>query len=265
MSSREREIPNAKSQVPNKSSIRPGRISELSVEGETVQKVARAFQPVNTFQVHVIQGEDAHVSPSGRQLEDAPIRRSQVDQRPSFIWRLDRWRLGVLRLVGACTHSVALLVLLTTLTRAETKVGDVFPALASAGLVPLGSLEVPSTAGKVVLVDFWASWCAPCKASFPMMARLHQDFTQRGFVVTAIGIDEKPAAAAAFAKKLAPPFPTLHDREQKLVKQVVVPTMPTSYLIGRDGRVRFVHEGYHGDATDRELRKQIEQLLSEKI
>ena len=147
---------------------------------------------------------------------------------------------------------------------AETKIGDAFPALAAAGLVPLGdTAESPSTAGKVVLVDFWASWCAPCKASFSMMAQLHKDFAARGLVIVAVGIDEKPAAAAAFVRKLAPPFVTLHDREQTLVKQVVVPTMPTSYLLGRDGRVRFVHQGFHGDATERELRKELESLLTE--
>jgi hypothetical protein len=58
-------------------------------------------------------------------------------------------------------------------------------------------------------------------------------------------------------------FVTLHDREQTLVKQVVVPTMPTSYLVDRDGRVRFVHQGFHGDATERELRKELELLLTE--
>jgi thiol-disulfide isomerase/thioredoxin len=147
---------------------------------------------------------------------------------------------------------------------AQIKVGDAFPALGSAGLVPLTGNEVPTTSGKVVLVDFWASWCAPCKASFPFMAQLQKDFSARGLVIAAVGVDEKPAAAVTFAKKMAPPFPALHDREQKLVKQVVVPTMPTSYLIGRDGRVRFVHEGFHGDATEREVRKQIESLLAEK-
>jgi thiol-disulfide isomerase/thioredoxin len=158
----------------------------------------------------------------------------------------------------------ALLFSFAASLHAEVKVGDAFPALVSSGVTALGGGEVPATTGKVMLVDFWASWCAPCKASFPMMAQLHKDFAPRGLVIAAVSIDEKPAAAAAFAKKLAPPFAALHDREQKLVKQVVVPAMPTSYLIGRDGRVRFVHQGFHGDATERELRKQIETLLAEK-
>jgi thiol-disulfide isomerase/thioredoxin len=147
---------------------------------------------------------------------------------------------------------------------AETKAGDMFPALTVAGLVPLGNTPLAGTKGQVLLVDFWASWCAPCKASFPMMGQLHDDYAKQGLVIAAVSVDEKPAAAAAFVKKLAPPFATLHDREQALVQQVVVPTMPTSYLVGRDGRVRFVHRGFHGDATARELRKQIEVLLAEK-
>jgi thiol-disulfide isomerase/thioredoxin len=147
---------------------------------------------------------------------------------------------------------------------AQVKVGDPFPALAPAGLVQLAGGELPATAGKVVLVDFWASWCGPCKASFPMMAALHRDFAARGLVIAAIGIDEKAAAAEAFVKKLAPPFSTLHDRGQRLVPQVAPPTMPTSYLIGRDGRVRHVHQGFHGERTARELRQQIEALLAEK-
>jgi thiol-disulfide isomerase/thioredoxin len=130
-------------------------------------------------------------------------------------------------------------------------------------LAPLAG-QLPATAGKVVLVDFWASWCAPCKASFPMMAKLHKEYAARGFDIVAVSVDEKAPAAVTFARKLAPPFPTLHDRDGKLVRQVSVPAMPTSYLISRDGRVRFVHAGFHGDTTERQLRKEIETLLAEK-
>ena len=167
------------------------------------------------------------------------------------------------RVGGNALHLVCLLALAAP-ARADVKVGDSFPALAPAGVVSLAGGHLPSTAGQVVLVDFWASWCAPCKASFPAMAKLHADFAPRGFIIAAVSIDEKPAAAATFAKKLAPPFATLHDRAQNLVKQVVVPTMPTSYLLDRTGKVRFVHEGFHGDATDKEIRKEIETLLAEK-
>jgi len=123
---------------------------------------------------------------------------------------------------------------------------------------------VPATAGQVVLVDFWASWCAPCKAAFGALAQLQKEFAGRGLVIVAVSVDEKPAAAAAFVKRLAPNFSTVHDRTQALVRQVGVPTMPTSYLVGRDGRVRFVQAGFHGEATERELRRQIELLLAEK-
>ncbi len=167
-------------------------------------------------------------------------------------------------LVSALHPFFALVGFAAATVQAEVKVGDTFPPLASVELVKLAGGDLPATAGNVVLVDFWASWCAPCKASFPMIAKLHQEYAPRGLVIAAVGIDEKASAAVAFVKKLAPPFPTLHDRTQQLVQKVAVPTMPTSYLIGRDGRVRFVHEGYHGDATEREIRHEIEKLLAEK-
>ena len=168
--------------------------------------------------------------------------------------RLKFWLLAV-TLRGAAAASAG---------RAEIKVGDVFPALKTPGVINLAGGEVPSIAGQVDLVDFWATWCAPCKASFPAMGRLQNEFGARGFAVVAISVDEKAPAAVAFWKRLAPPIATLHDSQRRLVEQVVVPAMPTSYLLGRDGRVRSVHQGFRGEATERELREKVQALLAEK-
>jgi thiol-disulfide isomerase/thioredoxin len=158
-------------------------------------------------------------------------------------------------LLGALLALAAL-----TPLRADVHVGAAFPALASAGLAG----DVPATAGQVLVVDFWASWCAPCKASFPAYARLHAAYAARGLVIVAVSVDEDAAAYAAFVKKFAPPFATVRDATQQLVRTVNVPTMPTSYLVARDGKVRFVHSGFHGEETEKALRAEIEALLAEK-
>jgi thiol-disulfide isomerase/thioredoxin len=173
--------------------------------------------------------------------------------------RRRRWVVGLLGVLG-----IGLGVATALPLHAQVRAGDPFPELAAAGVVNLAGGELPALAGKVALVDFWASWCAPCKAAFPALAKLHQEYAARGLVIAAVSVDEKPAAATAFWKRMAPPFPTLHDREQKLVKQVQVPVMPTTYLLGRDGRVRAVQPGFHGATTEKELRRQIEALLAEK-
>jgi thiol-disulfide isomerase/thioredoxin len=154
----------------------------------------------------------------------------------------------------------AILGLLAAAARADLAVGDSFPSLASAGL----SGALPDTEGRVVLVDFWASWCAPCKASFPAYARLQADYAARGLVIVAISVDQDSAAYAAFVDRFHPPFATMHDGAQRLVSQVKVPAMPTCYLLSRNGRVRYLHQGFHGEATERELRRQIDSLLVEK-
>lgn len=141
---------------------------------------------------------------------------------------------------------------------AAVKEGDAFPSFAGAAIVG----EVPATAGKVVVVDFFASWCAPCKASIPALSKLQSEYAARGVVVIGVGIDEDPAKHAAFVARLAPAFTTVHDRSQQLVRQVEVPSMPTTFIVGRDGRVRVRHAGFHGAGTEREWRAAIEAALA---
>lgn len=166
--------------------------------------------------------------------------------------------LRAVRVAGAAM--VACVV--SSAAHAGVKVGDTFPALTSA---QLAGGTVPATAGKIVVVDFWASWCTPCKASFPALGRISADYAGRGVVLVGVSVDVSAAAYAAFVKKTPPAFPAFHDAKQNLVRAVQVPTMPTTYVIDRQGRVRFVHSGFHGDASERRLRADLEALLAEKI
>ncbi|HEY3757326.1 MAG TPA: TlpA disulfide reductase family protein [Opitutaceae bacterium] len=135
-----------------------------------------------------------------------------------------------------------------------------FPSLVDKGLT---GGPIPDLAGKVVLVDFCASWCAPCRSSFPAYNRLQDEFGPKGFLIVAVSIDTDPSAYASMIKKLKPSFVVLNDAQHKLVAEVQAPGMPTSYLIDRTGKVAAVRIGFHSGSTEDELRQSITQLLAE--
>ena len=152
------------------------------------------------------------------------------------------------------------LLALIVAAQAEVKVGQPFPPLAGYNLE--GTL--PALEGRVVLVDFWATWCAPCKASFPAYSDLQRELAGRGFVLLAVSVDKTKGPYDDFLKRFAPAFPTVRDGAQKLVAEVKVPTMPTSYLIDRKGVLREVHSCFRGAETVKNLREEIIKLLEEK-
>jgi thiol-disulfide isomerase/thioredoxin len=143
---------------------------------------------------------------------------------------------------------------------AQPGVGESLPAWTGLGLE--GGL--PETGGRVLLVDFWASWCAPCQASFPDLAGIHRDFSPRGVTFLAVSVDRDARAYATFLKKHAPPFATVRDVRQAYVAAVGVPAMPTTLVVGRDGKIRAIFPGYHGEKTGSALRAALEAALAEK-
>lgn len=141
---------------------------------------------------------------------------------------------------------------------AGCKVGDALPDLADKGLE--GQLP-ETTKNKVLLLDFWASWCQPCAESFPVLEELHKRYLDQGLVIVGVSTDDKKANMEKFLKKHPVTFPIVRDAAQKLVAQVDVSTMPTSVLVDREGKIRFMHSGFHGAETKKQYIAEIESLL----
>ena len=162
----------------------------------------------------------------------------------------------VLGRVCACT--VGLLLVAGNALAGGVKPGDAFPDLA--GFKLEGKLP-EAIKGKVVLVDFWASWCEPCKQSFPAMEELHQRYGSQGLVIIAINVDENRSDMEAFLKKNAATFVVVRDPNQKLVEKAGIATMPSSFLLDREGKVRFTHTGFRGAETKKKYEEEIASLL----
>jgi thiol-disulfide isomerase/thioredoxin len=140
------------------------------------------------------------------------------------------------------------------------KEGDHLPDLTSFKLE--GKLP-EDLRGNVILLDFWASWCAPCKTSFPAMEELKKKYGESGFTIIAVNVDESRENMERFVKSMNVSFAIVRDAEQKLVAAADVPTMPTSFLIDRSGKIRFVHVGFHAGETPAQYAREVEQLLKE--
>lgn len=142
------------------------------------------------------------------------------------------------------------------------KAGDQFPELNSFNLE--GNLPA-DLKGKVVLVDFWASWCGPCKDSFPVMDDLQQRYGSQGLVIVAVNLDDDAAAMKDFLKEHKASFTIVRDASKKLVSTVNISSMPSSFILGPDGKVAVAHKGFHGKETAKEYAQEIEGLLSKTL
>lgn len=116
--------------------------------------------------------------------------------------------------------------------------------------------------GKVVYMDFWASWCPPCVQSFPFLNQLDHDLKDKGLHVLGINLDEKIADAEDFLAKNPVDFSIVADPSKQCAKGLEVMAMPTSYLIDRKGNVRHIHQGFRPGESE-ELRALITQLVME--
>ena len=116
--------------------------------------------------------------------------------------------------------------------------------------------------GQVVLVNFWATWCGPCREEMPRLESLYEKYRKSGFVLLGVNVDDDPRNAMGVAQKLKVSFPVLLDTDKSVSRLYDLGTMPSTVLIDRDGRVRYVHRGYRG-GVETEYDAQIRGLLRE--
>ena len=104
--------------------------------------------------------------------------------------------------------------------------------------------DLDDYAGRVVVLDFWASWCVPCRRSFPWLNAMHEKYAHDGLVIVGVNLDLERTEAERFLAEFPASFRIVYDDKQALARQFDLIAMPSTYLIGRDGKVFDQHAGF---------------------
>ena len=124
-----------------------------------------------------------------------------------------------------------------------------------------GQVSIAAHKGKVVYLDFWASWCGPCRKSFPWMNRIQKRYGKRGFVVVAINLDKDRSLAEQFLKDVPANFAIGYDPKGKVATAYQLKGMPSSFVIDKTGKIQVRHAGFH-DSTPEKMELAIQSLLN---
>jgi thiol-disulfide isomerase/thioredoxin len=145
------------------------------------------------------------------------------------------------------------------------------PASAATG-TPAAAFQLPAAVGdpvslaglkgQVVLINFWASWCGPCRQEMPILDQLYRKYKAAGFTLLGVNVEPKPGDAISFLKATPVSFPILFDTQSKVSTLYEVSGMPSTVIVDRKGNVRYVHHGYKpGDES--QYLDQIRSLMRE--
>jgi peroxiredoxin len=124
------------------------------------------------------------------------------------------------------------------------------------------NLKLSEMTGNVVLINFWASWCGPCREEMPLLNALHNKYEPLGFSVLGVNVEENVDAARGFLKDFPVDFPVLLDSANQVSKQYEVIAMPTTVVVDRDGNIRYLHQGYKS-GDEAKYQKMVKTLVRE--
>lgn len=164
------------------------------------------------------------------------------------------------RALAACVAASALFLAVAT-----SHAGQAVSGKAPAFSLPSnsgGSDSLANHAGDVVMINFWASWCEPCRTEFPLIDALYKKYRKLGFTVLAVNIEPDSKAAQGFLKNTPVSFPVLLDGKNSVSETYKVDAMPTTVIVDRTGNMRFLHRGYQ-PGYEAEYEKNIRALLRE--
>jgi peroxiredoxin len=153
----------------------------------------------------------------------------------------------------------------TLATLAMTSMVGASSAIAPSFTLPSRSGDTVSLAqlkGKVVMLNFWASWCGPCRQEMPLLDSMYKRYSSLGFTLVGVNVDANSKDAEAWLSKTPVSFPVLFDRESKVSAMYDVKAMPSTVFIDRKGNVRYLHKGYKA-GDEGEYLNQIRALLKE--
>jgi len=145
---------------------------------------------------------------------------------------------------------------------AAVEVGDSVQACALKHFASDQPMITTESQQSLLYLDFWASWCAPCAQSFPFLNQLHHRYHQQGLHIIAINMDENIKDAQQFLTHFPVDFTLAQDPDQQCAKQLGLKAMPSSYLIDRQGVVRYIHIGFRESQED-SIQRQVIELLSQ--
>lgn len=124
------------------------------------------------------------------------------------------------------------------------------------------NVKLSELRGQVILLNFWASWCGPCRQEMPLLEKLHKRYNALGFTVLGVNVEEDPRKAQTLLKHIKVSFPILFDTKNKVSNLYKVSAMPSTVMIDRDGNMRYLHKGYKpGDEA--QYKKWVKKLIKE--